>query len=121
MMFNGQGRLVNLDAPAQTLPATMGGNRTPVIDLHQLEHRGRRPWLAGYHEHLMAGGEPLAELPPEARMRRLSVEEAAAIQSFPRGMRFQGPQTARFRQVGNAVPPLLAWHVGQAVMRSLAL
>jgi DNA (cytosine-5)-methyltransferase 1 len=120
MMFNGQGRLVNLSAPAQTLPATMGGNRTPVIDLDQLARPGAVPWLAGYHASLLAGGEPLAQLPAEARMRRLSVEEAAAIQGFPRDMPFQGPQTARFRQVGNAVPPLLAWHVAQAVARSLA-
>lgn len=118
MLFNGQGRLVNLNAPAQTLPATMGGNRTPVMDLGQLEH-GREPWLSSYHGRLMAGGEPLEEVPAGARMRRLSVEEAAALQSFPRDMRLQGPSAARFRQVGNAVPPLLAWHVASAVQRSM--
>jgi DNA (cytosine-5)-methyltransferase 1 len=30
-----------------------------------------------------------------------------------------GPQTARFRQVGNAVPPVLAWHVARAVRAGL--
>jgi DNA (cytosine-5)-methyltransferase 1 len=42
---------------------------------------------------------------------RITVEEAAALQSFPPGYPFQGTRTARFRQVGDAVPPLLAAHV----------
>jgi len=42
---------------------------------------------------------------------RITVEEAAALQSFPPGYPFQGNQGERFRQVGDAVPPLLAMHV----------
>jgi DNA (cytosine-5)-methyltransferase 1 len=118
MLFNGQGRPVDLNRPAPTLPATMGGNRTPIIDLDQLE-QGADPWVVGYHRHLMAKGAPLAALPPEARLRRLTVEEAAAIQTFPSDMQWSGPQSARFRQVGNAVPPVLAWHVARAVRTAL--
>lgn len=37
MVFNGQGRPMDLDAPAPTLPASMGGNRTPIIDQLELD------------------------------------------------------------------------------------
>jgi DNA (cytosine-5)-methyltransferase 1 len=119
MLFNGQGRPVDVNRPAPTLPATMGGNRTPIIDLDQLEH-GALPWVVGYHRRLFAERlAPLPSLPAAARLRRLTVEEAAAIQTFPADMQWCGPQTARFRQIGNAVPPVLAWHVARAVRTAL--
>ena len=51
--------------------------------------------------------------------RTLSVREAARIQTFPDWFRFAGEPSHRFRQVGNAVPPLLGESVGAAVMTSL--
>lgn len=118
MLFNGQGRVINLDKPAPTLPASMGGNRTPIIDLDQLE--GGDPWIVEYHERLFYRGQPpLSEVPTHARMRRLTVQEAAAIQSFPRDVPWQGRQSAVFRQIGNAVPPLLGYAVAKTVAECL--
>jgi DNA (cytosine-5)-methyltransferase 1 len=112
MLFNGQGRPMNLDRPAPTLPASMGGNRTPIVDQVQYE-LGGDSWVVSYHKHLWAGGEPYDEVPE--RLRRLTVEEAAELQTFPQGMHWSGSQSAQFRQIGNAVPPVLAYHVALAV------
>jgi DNA (cytosine-5)-methyltransferase 1 len=112
MLFNGQGRPVDLDAPALTLPASMGGNRTPIIDQLSLE-KGTKPWVASYHAHLLAEGVPAAKVP--SRLRRLTVEEAACLQGFPTGMVFSGSQCTKFRQIGNSVPPAL----GAAVAKEL--
>ena len=51
--------------------------------------------------------------------RTLSVREAARIQTFPDHFRFAGSMTSRFTQIGNAVPPMLARAVGQALRESL--
>ena len=116
MLFNGQGRPINLDGAAPTLPASMGGNRTPIIDQCSLE-TGKPAWVEEYHAHLMAGGQPVDTVP--SRLRRLSVDEAAALQTFPRDMPWYGSQSAIYRQIGNAVPPKLAYHVAVALVDHL--
>lgn len=112
LLFNGSGRPLDLDGPAKTLPASMGGNATPIVDQDELT-QGARPWVVDYHARLMAGGAPLRSAP--ARMRRITVEEAAALQTFPKGYTFKGKQIAAYRQVGNAVPVNLGYHVALAV------
>ena len=51
--------------------------------------------------------------------RRLSMREAARIQSFPDDFIFAAKLRETERQIGNAVPPVLAWHIAQAVRESL--
>ncbi|WP_068801719.1 DNA cytosine methyltransferase [Corynebacterium phoceense] len=120
MLFNGQGRAINLDRPAPTLPASMGGNRTPIIDQDALEFN-RPAWIEQYHQRLFVEKrKPFTELPKDAHLRRLTVEEAGVIQTFPRDTPFQGQQSSKFRQIGNAVPPMLGFAVANAVGKVLS-
>lgn len=48
--------------------------------------------------------------------RRMSMREAARVQSFPDTFIFDAMLRETERQVGNAVPPVLAWHVARAVL-----
>ena len=51
--------------------------------------------------------------------RRISMREAARLQSFPDKFLFVSGLREIERQVGNAVPPVLAWHVANAVLKCL--
>ena len=51
--------------------------------------------------------------------RTISVREAARLQSFPDGFIFEGTMNPAFRQIGNAVPPLLAYAVAKEMVNAL--
>lgn len=108
-VYNGGGRPMDLAQPAPTLLASMGGNKTPWVDTLGV--------VPEYHAHLMQGGKPRQGLVPGAR--RITVEEAALIQTFPLGTHFVGRRSSCYRQIGNAVPPLLAQVVGTAIKEQL--
>ena len=118
MLFNGQGRPMDMDKPAPTLPASMGGNRTPIVDQETLE-TGAHQWVEEYHAKLQNGGRIVDNVP--SRLRRISVQEAAAIQTFPLDMPWYGSQCSRYRQIGNAVPPKMAFAVAQSVAEALGM
>lgn len=118
MLFNGQGRPMDVNKPAPTLPATMGGNRTPIVDQNTLAN-GDQQWVEQYHASLMSGGSVATSIP--SNLRRISVQEAAAIQTFPRDMPWHGSQSSRYRQIGNAVPPKMSFAVAQSVAKALGL
>ncbi|MEA2088274.1 MAG: DNA cytosine methyltransferase [Patescibacteria group bacterium] len=51
--------------------------------------------------------------------RRLSAREAARIQSFPDNFIFYPSTSQAYKQIGNAVPPVMAWHVAKTVEKFL--
>ncbi|MBD2042864.1 DNA cytosine methyltransferase [Microcoleus sp. FACHB-672] len=118
MMFNGQGRPLNPDGYSCALHASMGGNKTPIIDEGHC-YFGQDSWVEWYHLYLMQGGEPLSLNAAPKRLRRLTVDEALRIQTFPHDYQFIGGQSSIYRQIGNAVPCDLAQVVAEVVRNCL--
>ncbi len=114
MMFNGQGRPLNPDGYSCALHASMGGNKTPIIDEEHC-YFGQDSWVEWYHSYLMKGGEPLSLDAAPKRLRRLTIDESLRIQTFPHDYKFIGGQSSIYRQIGNAVPCDLAQVVAEVV------
>jgi DNA (cytosine-5)-methyltransferase 1 len=104
-IYNGGGRPIDPNGPCHTILASSGGYKT-----HWIDTQGVAP---EYHAHLRSGGAPWEGEVPGAR--RLSVEECAIIQTFPRDLVFFGKRSSQYSQVGDAVPPDLAYVVGRSV------
>ncbi|MBU1044560.1 MAG: DNA (cytosine-5-)-methyltransferase [Candidatus Omnitrophica bacterium] len=51
--------------------------------------------------------------------RRFTPREAARIQSFPDNFMFDGSEGDAYRQIGNAVPPVMMWHQARALVRQI--
>jgi DNA (cytosine-5)-methyltransferase 1 len=112
MLFNGLGRPLNPDDYSATMHASMGGNKTPFIDEVHL-YEGGDSWVEAYHADLIKGKKPRSLNDVPSRLRRITVTEAKAIQTFPLDYKIAGKTSAQFRQIGNAVPCKL----GEAVAR----
>lgn len=87
--------------------------------------KGRDQWTTERPATTVAGDPRIAEAGHHDRQMnnavRVSVQEAAILQSFPPDYPWQGSRTAQYRQIGDAVPPLMAAAViGAAIAPTLA-
>ena len=118
MIFNGLGRPLKLDGYSATLPASMGGNRTPIIDEREL-YENKKSWVEDYHSKLIKDVTIALRTSVPLYLRRLTIEEAALLQTFPIDYVFSGSQSSKYTQIGNAVPCNLAKSVAQMVIKVL--
>ena len=112
--FPASSRLLGRQVP--TLPASMGGNKTPFIETNILHNPNDISWVKQHHAMVSSGKKFDAyETHPPDYLRRLTVREAARIQGFPDNFEFSGPQSQQYKQIGNAVPTRLAYHVAKTL------
>lgn len=116
MLFNGMGRPLNFKDQANTLPASMGGNKTPIVDELLLHDPNSKDWILEYHKQLLTGTREHLPTEVPSHLRRLTIKEAAAIQTFPSNYIFCGGKSSIYRQIGNAVPCNLAQAVAESVL-----
>ena len=64
--------------------------------------------------------DPVLLVDPQTELyRRFTPREAARIQSFPDSFIFPGTEQDAYRQIGNAIPPVMFWHISKAVAELL--
>lgn len=95
----------------------------PDLIHHDPKHFGNRYTVQSYNKpgktvvaHLYKDGNLFIH-PDFKQKRTFTVREAARVQSFPDDFKFVGSRTNQYKQVGNAVPPLMARQIAKAIKK----
>lgn len=117
-------------AKAKYRPGTQGNTEVPlegIASAIRAEHHGNIEFRRLAEEN---GGTHAWELAAGLQQRRLTVRECARLQTFPDSWKFLLPADSTgkgvsaseaYRMIGNAVPPLLAWHIAKRLAENWEL
>lgn len=114
-----QGKVIREGSPEyERLKASI----VPPYDVGKFPNKWRKMWRDQPARTLMAhlGKDSYSHIHYDSEQARtISVREAARLQSFPDGFQFCGTMNPAFRQIGNAVPPLMARALAETMMAVL--
>lgn len=96
--FKDKYRMLFWDEPAPTVVAHLAKDANNFV-------------IPDYYEYV----QPDSDKKDPERARGITPREAARLQSFPDDYIFLGPFTSQFRQIGNAVPPLVSKQIGEVI------
>lgn len=108
--------------PGSTEYRSLSDAIVPPYDPRKFPNKWRKMWRDAPARTLMAhlGKDSYSHIHYDSsQARTISVREAARLQSFPDGFVIDGTMNPAFRQIGNAVPPLMAKAIAKAVMEKL--
>lgn len=94
----------------------------PPYDASKFPNKWRKMWRKQPARTLMAhlGKDGYSHIHYDGHQARtISVREAARLQSFPDGFRFSGTMNPAFKQIGNAVPPLMAKALASHMLQTI--
>ena len=102
--------------------AQLHRQHVPPYDVNKFPNKWRKMWPDAPARTLMAhlGKDGYSHIHYDCQQARtISVREAARLQSFPDGFVFCGTMNPAFRQIGNAVPPLMANALAETMMAAI--
>lgn len=90
-------------------------NRFSVVNPHGVCHTVVAHIAMDGHYYIYPTQNPTKE-----NVRSITVREAARLQSFPDDYYFEGSRSAAFKQIGNAVPVVMAQKIAEAILKQLS-
>jgi site-specific DNA-cytosine methylase len=108
-------RIIDPNKPSPTVD-TRWRNNYKILNSRSFNNESHQPWNEmDDPNHTITTSPP--KVVSDMKYRRLTVREVARIQSFPDDFIFFGSLSSQYKMVGNAVPPLMAYHLAKNIYK----